>query len=70
MFDLMDDQPISDSRLPKVEEGQYPPNARTEAERYRFRLCLGIARKTLGAEMDAVVWQMSRSLYNGDLPVE
>lgn len=65
----MDTPPNIDlSRLPSVHDGQYPPNAKTPAERLRFRLCLGIAQRLMGEEMSATVWQMSRRLYNGDIP--
>ena len=55
--------------LPEVQEGQYPPNCRTEVERIRFRLALGVARKLLQEEGGSSVWHMTRAIYdNPDLP--
>ena len=55
--------------LPDVEEDQYPPNCRTDVERIRFRLSLGIARKVLQEEDGSSVWHMTRAIYNNpDLP--
>lgn len=55
--------------LPEVDEGQYPSNCRSEVERIRFRLALGIVRKVLQEEDGSSVWHMSRAIYyNPDLP--
>lgn len=55
--------PVEDGRLPHVEEGQFPPNARTVNERYRFRLCLAMAMEAYPEEIQQQ-WYMARSLYN------
>lgn len=55
--------------LPELDAGQYPPNARTPNERWRFRACVRMAREMFppveGEPRDeALIWQTSRSLFN------
>jgi hypothetical protein len=67
--EMPDLTPEDIAALPDVEESQYPPNCKTDVERIRFRLALGIARKVLQEEDGSSVWHMTRAIYtNPDLP--
>jgi len=54
---------VDESELPQLEDGQFPPNAITSNERYRFRLCVAKAIETFPEEIEQQ-WYMARSLYN------
>ena len=62
------DSPIPDSELPELEDGQFPPDVRTDEERRRFRMAWGVADKIFGEDGPAAVWQAARSKYRSDLP--
>lgn len=55
--------PVDESELPVVMDGQFPPNANTDNERLRFRLCVREARRMFPDE-ETQVWHAARSLYN------
>jgi len=54
---------IPEEQLPKLEDGQFPPNCESDEDRYRFRLCWGIAQKMMEEDDGPNVWQMARSVY-------
>jgi hypothetical protein len=55
---------ITDADLPELDVSQYPPNAVSDEDRKRFRICVAIARFEMEAEDGPDVWQFARSLYN------
>jgi hypothetical protein len=57
-----------DDELPQLEEGQFPPEVRTEEERRRFRLAWGVAEQIFGEDGQPAVWQAARSIYRSDMP--
>lgn len=63
--------PARDPEPPEPPGGVFPPWVRTDAERRRFRLALGIARELMGEEDGPTVWQMTRCIYMADdLPAD
>jgi hypothetical protein len=51
------------SALPELYAGQFPPNARTENEKLRFRACWKAAHQMF-PDSPENAWLAARSLYN------
>lgn len=51
------------SALPELYEGQFPPNARTENEKLRFRACWKASHQMF-PDSPENAWLAARSLYN------
>ena len=58
-----EDLEIADEDLPDLDDSQFPPEAQTDEDRRRYRLCYAIAQAHMGDLGEADTFQMARSLY-------